>query len=200
MYNEFLQHYENVEDQATQRLHQFENVERTEKALFEELAFCVFAANSSAKMAQKAVSLLKPILHTGDESQYKSAVKGKVRFYNVRSEYLAYNFEYVQKTSLRKMICVDKPRKELLNLKGIGMKEASHFLRNTGHSGYVILDKHIREIAYKLEILETASYESSYENYILKEAKIIEFCETNNLDIDVFDLAAWSYKTGKILK
>ena len=41
------------------------------------------------------------------------------------------------------------------NAKGIGMKEASHFLRNIGFKEYAILDKHIVNCLHESKVFET---------------------------------------------
>lgn len=202
MKDKVLEHYENVREDAEKRLKEFQTVNKQdEEALFEELTFCVFAANSSADMAEKAVRLLKPVLHTGNKQKYVERVQGKVRFHTVRSKYLAENHTYTQKEPLKELIQSKTPRKKLIkNLKGIGMKEASHFLRNTGHRGYAILDKHIRKTGKQISIFEDKTYPNTYTKYVEKEQKMKEWCETHNLNIDVLDLALWSFNTGNIKK
>lgn len=205
MHRELKLHYTNIEPVAKQRLLQFKELRGANNdVLFEELAFCVFAANSSAEMAMKAVELLRPVLHTGDEETYKDAVHGKVRFYNVRSEYLAHNHDVLQRlnNNLHAHLETTKnPRVELRSLfKGIGFKESSHFLRNTGWEGYTILDKHVRNVAHSLGVHSDTAYPDTHRRYVTKEEKIKEYCEENGYDVDIFDLAVWSYKTGKIVK
>lgn len=204
MKDAILTHYHDVKDDAQKRLNQFQAIPETNEALFKELTFCVFAANSSADMAAKAVDLLEPILHTGDADTYKEQVTGNVRFYNVRSEYTAYNYDQLQQLNndLSTHIQQDEqPRQFIQNtFKGIGMKEASHFLRNTGHSGYCILDKHIRTTCHQLNILDNPDYPKNTDDYLDKEQKIRTFCDNHDLDVDIFDLALWSYQTGHIAK
>jgi len=202
MKNNVLEHYNTVKEQAKQRLQTFEKVNKEdEKELFEELTFCIFAANSSADMAEKAVTLLKPVLHTGNEEEYLQKVKGKVRFHTVRSSYLAYNYSVLRETPLTTLIKMPNTRKKLVkNLKGIGMKESSHFLRNTGHKGYAILDKHIRRTGKQIGIFEDTTYPKTIKKYKEKEQKMKTWCDKHNLSIDILDLALWSYNTGSIKK
>lgn len=199
-----LAHYEDVEEAARKRLESFKSCPCSDKAIFKELTYCVFAANSSAAMAEKAVELLEPVIHTGDVDEYKDQVAGKVRFYNVRSEYTAYNhgvingFDKDLHTIIKEQ---DSPRRSVKKLfKGVGMKEASHFLRNIGHSGYCILDKHVRQVMCDIDVLNSTSYPSRPDEYEEAERRIQAFCDANGLDVDVFDLAVWSYKTGRIAK
>lgn len=80
------------------------------------------------------------------------------------------------------------------------MKEASHFLRNTGTKGLCIIDKHVLKVMRELKVIKENEEPSNEEKYKEIEQKIIKYANKNNLDIDILDLAAWSYKTGKIIK
>lgn len=204
MKDDILTHYDDIKNDAEQRLHDFQDKPDDDHTLFKELTFCVFAANSSADMGMKAVELLEPVLHEGDHETYVDAVKGRVRFYNVRSEYTAHNHSA--------LASLNKPLNERIEehhqprvfiketFKGIGWKEASHFLRNTGHTGYCILDKHVRSLTADLDVLKDDEYPQKLSAYKEKEQRIHAFCDDHNLNVDILDLALWSYKTGRILK
>ena len=204
---DFVLHYEKVKPVAERKLSEFSKHKDSEhEALFEEMAFCVFAANSSAKMGLKAVELLKPVLHEGSLEDYRKAVWCKVRFYNKRSEYLYYNRE---KTSVLggdlRALMNDAGTHELRKLivkefKGFGFKEASHFLRNIGHKGLCIIDKHVLNVMKELGVLKSNKPPRNEEEYLELERKIKRFAEKNNFDVDILDLAIWSYKTGEIIK
>ena len=205
MKQEFLKHYESVKEEAKQRIKDFEKFkEASNKELFEELTFCVFAANSSAEMGLTAVQLLRPVLEKGTLEDYKKRVHKKVRFYNKRAEYLYHNREKLKElnTDLKTILKKEPEEKRQFikqNLKGFGMKEASHFLRNTGTKGLCIIDKHVLNVMRELQVIkkEEPKNEKKYKDI---EQKIIRFANKNNLDVDILDLAAWSYKTGKIIK
>ena len=86
------------------------------------------------------------------------------------------------------------------DIKGIGFKEASHFLRNIGYKGYTILDKHIINSLIELGVINKKNLPSNREKYLEIEKKFKKYAEKNNFDIDELDLLIWSEKTGKILK
>ena len=206
MKREFLKHYASVEVEAKQRITDFEKLsEANNEKLFEELTFCVFAANSSAEMGLVAVDLLKPVLEKGTLEEYKERVHKKVRFYNKRAEYLYHNREKLKElnTDLRTIIKKEPEEKRQFiknNFKGFGMKEASHFLRNTGTKGLCIIDKHVLNVMRELKVITKEEEPRNEEKYKDIEQKIIRFANKNKLDVDILDLAAWSYKTGKIIK
>jgi N-glycosylase/DNA lyase len=85
-------------------------------------------------------------------------------------------------------------------VKGIGYKEASHFLRNIGFKGYAILDKHIVNMLFELGVLPTNDKPANRRRYLEIEDKLRDFSKDIGIDMDELDLALWSYKTGVILK
>lgn len=207
MKQEFIKHYKRVEKDAREKLKKFEKLKNASNdELFEELTFCVFAANSSAEMGLLAVNYLKPVLKTGTLDDYKNRVHKKVRFYNKRSEYLHHNKLKLEELNIRLKDVLkekDKHKKRLFvkeNFKGFGLKEASHFLRNTGTKGLCIIDKHVLKVMRELEVIKKNEIVKRDEDYFEIEKKIIKFAKENNLDVDILDLAAWSYITGKIIK
>ena len=86
------------------------------------------------------------------------------------------------------------------DIKGIGYKESSHFLRNIGYRGYVILDKHILQTMHELNIINCPKPPVNRDKYLETENKLIQFSNNHNFNIDELDLLIWSEKTGEILK
>lgn len=177
--------------------------------LFEELCFCILTANTSAEMSAKAIDSIRDILMTGTASEITNRLKGVYRFINKRAYYIAYTREYLKKEvnlELRN-ICNNKQGNELRdffalnkNIKGIGMKEASHFLRNIGFFGFAILDKHIINSLYEFNILNTNKKPKNREEYLAIEERFNKFAKKTGIDIDELDLLLWSRKNGTILK
>ncbi len=86
------------------------------------------------------------------------------------------------------------------DIKGIGFKEASHFLRNIGFSGYAILDKHIMNCLFELKVVDDPKPPVNGKRYLEIEKKLKRYAKRNGFDIDEIDLLLWSEKTGEILK
>jgi N-glycosylase/DNA lyase len=86
------------------------------------------------------------------------------------------------------------------NIKGIGYKEASHFLRNIGFSGYGILDKHILNTLYEFKVINNPKPPSTRDKYLYTEEKLKGLAEILEIHMDELDLLLWSEKTGEILK
>lgn len=200
-------HHKKNRKKIISRLKDFKN-NRTasNKKFLEEMAFCVFAANSSAKMGLKAAELLKDVLEQGSLDDYKNAVYKKVRFYNKRAEYLHHNKEKINsmKKEITKLLNELSHEERRLfvkeNFKGFGMKEASHLLRNLGHEGYCIIDKHILSTLKELDVIKNSTPPKNPDEYLKIEKKLKEFAEKEKINIDELDLAIWSLKTGEIIK
>ena len=85
-------------------------------------------------------------------------------------------------------------------IKGLGYKEASHYLRNIGFSGYAILDKHVLRCLFELKIIDEPKPPNTRSRYLTVEEKLKQFAAGAGIDFDELDLVLWSIKTGEILK
>jgi N-glycosylase/DNA lyase len=85
-------------------------------------------------------------------------------------------------------------------IKGLGYKEASHFLRNVGFKGYAILDKHILRSLCELGIISSPQPPTTRARYLETEDTLRRFAQDVEIDFDELDLVLWSMKTGEILK
>jgi len=85
-------------------------------------------------------------------------------------------------------------------IKGLGYKEASHFLRNIGFKGYAILDKHVLKSMAELKIINDPKPPNTRAKYLNLEDKLREFAAAAEIDFDEMDLVLWSIKTGIVLK
>lgn len=194
------------------RLKEFKEIYESgsEEKLFEELCFCIFTAGASAKMGVTSVEAARDILAEGSLGSLKRKLKGVHRFHNKRPEYVIHTREYLKQEhgfKLRELIFSnDDPigRRDFLaknkNIKGIGYKEASHFLRNIGFSGYCILDKHILVTMHEIGLIKNSKPPGKRDDYLKIEKKLLEFSEQVGIHIDELDLLLWSEKTGEILK
>lgn len=178
--------------------------------LFEELAFCIFTANTSAEMSAKAVDAVRNVLIEGTANDMTRRLEGIYRFNNVRPAYIAHTRDYLKNNfgfKLKDKIQSFRSRRELrdffaLNkdIKGLGYKEASHFLRNIGFKGYAILDKHIINSMHEFGILKTSEKPKNSKEYLKIEQKLMDFSGDIGIDADEMDLLLWSMKNGRILK
>ena len=193
------------------RMNEFESLSNTadDERIFQELVFCILTAGTSAALGISVIEEIKDIILTGDRLEIKNKLKGIYRFYNKRSEYIFHTREFLISSygfKIRKLLDSfnnDIERRDFFalnkDIKGIGFKEASHFLRNIGYKGYAILDKHIIKALVELQIIKENEFPSNRNKYLEIEKKYKIYAEKNSFDIDELDLLIWSEKTGKIL-
>jgi N-glycosylase/DNA lyase len=180
------------------------------ETLFEELTFCIFTAGASARMGLPSIESVRPVLMTGSVQDIKNALAGRHRFPNNRGTYVYETREYLRthcglglRDALRRIKRSDERRDFLAanrSVRGIGYKEASHFLRNVGYRGYAILDKHVLGRLAELNVIETSKPPSTKNRYLAIEEKVKLFADSIGIDFDELDLLLWYTKTGEILK
>ena len=187
-------------------------VEKNDDArLFEELCFCIFTANTSAEMGLKAIDAVRDLLINGTAEEMTKKLKGIYRFNNLRPHYIVHTREYLKNNfdfKLKKKIEELKGNPEELRnffalnpgIKGIGYKEASHFLRNIGFKGYAILDKHIIHSLIEFNVIENFNTPINAKLYPEIEQKMRIFSNGIRIPMDELDLLLWSRRNGKILK
>jgi len=178
--------------------------------IFEEMCFCIFTANTSAEMGARAVDTIRDLIISGNQGEMTKRLRGIYRFINKRPEYIVHtrnylrqeiNFclrdkisSYIDKNELRDYFALSK------GIKGLGMKEASHFLRNIGFRGYAILDKHIINTMYEFGVLKCNTPPKNRHEYLKTEENFRKLSNLLRIDVDELDLLLWSRKNGRILK
>lgn len=196
------------------RLDQFREVWRkgSDAQLWEELVFCIFTAGASAKMGFSAVEAVRPFLLDGQQEEMTLALRnaGAHRFPVERPGYIVVTRNYLREhcdmALRRKLKSFADPiaRRDWLaqekQIKGLGYKEASHFLRNIGIMGHAILDKHVMSCLMDLKVVETSKPPGTRSRYLETEKRLRYFAREIRIDFDELDLVLWSMKTGEILK
>jgi len=194
------------------RLAEFRTVyEKGDRAIFEELCYCILTAGSSAKMGMRTVTALKDILRSGSEKELQQRAQAhRLRFSRLRPSYIYHTREYLDEVcglKLKRLIGSFDSRHERRDffaknkgVKGLGYKEASHFLRNIGFPGYAILDKHILNSLREMGVIGPRMRSTTRAGYLAIEKKLAQFANEIGIDMDHLDLLLWSRKTGEILK
>ncbi len=210
-YGKLKQSYLEKKDLIKARLQEFKDILKKgdDKKIFEELVFCIFTAGASAKMGLKSVDAIKDVLMEGSEDEIYSKLQ-HVHMYPGRANYIVHTREYLKREynfKLKDLITSFQDpieRRDFFaankGIKGLGYKEASHFLRNIGFSGYAILDKHIMRSLYEFGVIDTPKPPSTRKKYIEIENRLKEFAKEIGIDFDELDLLLWSERTGEILK
>jgi N-glycosylase/DNA lyase len=196
------------------RLAEFREVGRdgSDARLWEELVFCIFTAGASARMGFRAIDATRSLLQDGEREEMTFALKeaGAHRFPVERPGYIVVTRNYLRDhcgMALRKKLesfADPIERRDWLarekQIKGLGYKESSHFLRNIGFKGYAILDKHVMSCLMDLKVVETKEPPSTRARYLETEERLKAFAREIKIDFEELDLVLWSMKTGEVLK
>lgn len=186
------------------RMMEFGDVgKKSDKEVFKELCFCLLTANYDAEKAiriQKAVD--DGFLDLPEEDLAKKLRKLGYRFPNIRAKFIAEARKH--KDSLKKTIQsykTDKSLREWLvkNVKGLGFKESSHFLRNIGYTNCAIIDFHIVDILVANKLIKKPKMLTE-KTYLAIEKILKKMADKLNLNLAELDLYLWYLETGKVLK
>jgi N-glycosylase/DNA lyase len=194
-----LKNYNKKKSEIKSRLNDFSN----NKDIFYELCFCLLTPQSSAKRADSCIKELKKLDFLNKEVDPTNILKQKIRFHNNKTKYLleAKNNFKEHKLALKKIKDSTELRDYFVNnVKGYGLKESSHFLRNIGYRDLAILDRHILKNLVKFNIISSLPQSLTTKKYLEIENKFKLFSSKFNIPIDELDLLFWSLETGEIFK
>jgi N-glycosylase/DNA lyase len=173
---------------------------------FYELCFCICTPQSRAAHAllvEKELRLREFLHNPFDPTALLRNPANYIRFHNQKAERLLRIREQFP-VIYEMMLSTDAPaiKREWLvsELKGFGMKEASHYLRNTGHKGLAILDRHILKHLVNCNVFADIPKIGSIKAYLDAESAFLDFSYRVIIPVDELDLLFWSYEAGEIIK
>lgn len=209
---EILDIYSSIKDGIENRLKEFSLVgeNETEENLFSELAFCLLTPQSKAKMCWDSICTLKEkdALINGSEEEVLECLYG-VRFKYKKSKYIVEVRELFKvdgKISVKELIenggTPFEIREWLVkNVKGMGHKEASHFLRNVGKGrDLAILDRHILKNMRLIGVIEKIPDYMPPKKYLELEGILRQFSDEIQIPMDHLDIVLWYKETKEIFK
>jgi N-glycosylase/DNA lyase len=203
--------YQERKEAIQKRLAEFRQVMQwKDEEVFGELCFCLLTPQSSAKVCWAAVTALKQktLLLKGQPAELEPYLRS-VRFSDSKAKYIveARNmFSNDGKIQLKSRISSFYNPFELRewlvdNVKGLGYKEASHFLRNIGlGEGFAILDRHILRNLNNLRVITEIPVTITKKRYLEIEEKLRRFATEIGIPMADLDLLFWSKETGWIFK
>ena len=182
------------------RIKEFQ-LKRTESAdeIFKELCFCILTANFNAERSIKIQEEIGDGFLRMTEKQIARKLKDLGhRFPNTRAKYIV---EARKRKNLIIKILNQSNEQEIRewlvkNIKGIGYKEASHFLRNIGFENVGIIDFHIIDLLVRFGLIK----KFGKKKYLETEKILKKLSEKLNISLARLDLYLWYVETGKILK
>ena len=186
------------------RLDEFSQIPPSE--YFYELVYCLLTPQSSAENAGRVVELLRELDFMHSPIDPEPCLRRKdfyIRFHKTKAKHLMRVRE--QFHILAPPLQNGRPGGELRewlveNVRGLGWKEASHFLRNIGYRNLAILDRHILRNLIRLGIIRRLPKSLTPKRYRAIENKFRIFAGQIRIPMDELDLLFWSMETGKILK
>ena len=210
--NELEQIYKIRKNDIASRLKEFERCRshKSDEEIFCELTFCLLTPQSKAKSCWSAIEAIRDgaLLLNGTVEQIKKRLHS-VRFHNKKAQYIADARELfmrggriVIKPFLEQFEDIHECREWLVkNIKGLGYKEAGHFLRNVGlGENIAILDRHILRNLEMLGVIDKIPKSLSRATYMQIEKDMADFAEQINIPLAHLDLLFWSKETGEIFK
>ena len=203
--------YQTRRDDIRKRLEEFRQVlDSSDEEVFGELSFCLLTPQSSAKTCWDAVLKMKEanVLLTGNAKEIEPYLK-QVRFGDSKARYIvearqtfADNGKLQVKSRIRSFYNPYELREWLVeNVKGLGYKEASHFMRNIGFGEELaILDRHILRNLAMLKVIPEVPATITKKRYLEMEEKLRAFSKNIGIPMAELDLLFWSKETGWIFK
>ncbi|MCX6134994.1 MAG: hypothetical protein NTU47_14370 [Ignavibacteriales bacterium] len=174
---------------------------------FYEMAYCLMTPQTSAESAGKVVEVLQRLSFHSKPVEPEPILRNRatyIRFHRTKSQHLLRlkdDFPVVLE-----FLSSNAPASELRewlvkNVKGLGYKEATHFLRNVGRNGgLAILDRHILRNLKRYGAIRSLPKTLSRKHYLSIERQFMRFADRIGIPLDELDLLFWSMETGVIRK
>jgi len=209
---QLLEQYDKRKDEIRRRLFEFRQMmNEGNERVFAELAFCICTPQSKATAAWNAINSLmnNGLLYRGSAEELGGFMNA-VRFGKNKAKYIVdarKKFTVDGKLQIKEFLQSFIDPLELRewlkeNVKGLGMKESSHFIRNIGLSEnqLAILDVHVLKNLKECGVLERIPKNLTEKEYLKVEGKMKEFSKQVGISMDELDMLLWSKETGMIFK
>ena len=192
-----------IGEKINKRINEFKNINvKDNNELFKELCFCILTANYNAEKTIKIQNEIGECFIKDNKDELSKKLKNYGhRFPNTRAEYIQESLKCKDKLNEVIQSHDKKAIREWIvkNVKGLGYKEASHFLRNIGFDDYAIIDFHIIDILTEYNFIKRPKTLTK-NKYLEIENTLKTLAKKANLTLAELDLYLWYMETGKILK
>jgi len=176
-------------------------------SVMKELIFCLLTPQSKAESCWNAVQRIfeqKQECNNLSEGKIKELLRG-VRFRNNKSKYVkeaCKKFDEIYEAIKKQDSDPFMLRRWLVkHVKGMGCKEASHFLRNIGKGQELaILDRHVLNVLKEQNLIPGIPSSLSCKEYERIEQIMKHFAETINIPMHHLDFVFWMVNTQRIFK
>lgn len=193
-----------IKKKIDSRLKEFKEAgEKTNDEIFNEMCFCILTANYSAEggiRMQKAIG--NGFLELPEQGLAKKLTELGHRYPQLRAKFIseARKHHGSLKETIQSFGSEENAREWVVNnVKGLGYKEASHFLRNIGFENLAIIDFHIIDILEKHGLIKRPKT-LTRRKYLEIENVLKKIAEKLGMNLAELDLYLWYSETGKVLK
>ena len=195
-----------IKQTVDSRMNEFSEMgKKSNEELFKELCFCLMTANFSATGGIKIQNAIgNEFASMPEEELAKQLAQLGHRFPNMRASFIVEARKH--KNNIKKVLesfSLDSERRGWFaeNVKGLGMKESSHFLRNIGFKNVAIIDFHIVDLLSRFGLIEKPKNKSlTPKKYLEIENVLRVLAKETKTSLGELDLYLWYDETGKILK
>ena len=172
---------------------------KNRKQAFNELCFCLLTANFNA---ERSIEMQRRMgdgfCNLPENTLAKKLKELGHRYPNARANYIVEAKRH-QLTEMNGKTEEEAREWLVKNVKGLGMKEASHFLRNIGYKNLAIIDFHILDLLVREKIIEKPKTLTK-KKYLEIEDELRTIANQSRLTLAELDLYLWYMETGKVLK
>ncbi len=194
----------NIKKTIDTRLTEFRGLGKSPNGnIFSELCFCLLTANYSAEGGMRIQNSIGDGFCSLSENDLSTKLRQLGhRFPNKRAEFISEARKH--KEGIGEKIHSFPGEKDARNwlaenVKGLGYKESSHFLRNIGFENVAIIDFHIVDLLVKEKLIERPKTLTK-KKYIEIEKVLEDIAKNADMNLAELDLYLWYIETGKILK
>lgn len=172
-----------------------------------ELIFCLCTPQSNAKRAwESTLEIMDKRLYSSIPKMAKLLGEKGVRFKNNKAVAIyeanknfknIFSFVHSHRSEEQRVL-----RNSLSELvKGYGLKESSHFLRNIGHGNDIcILDRHIMRCLVEYDVISEIPQTLTKKTYLSIEQQMLAFSKQIKISPDDLDFVFWYHQNGEIFK
>ncbi|MEM4637859.1 MAG: N-glycosylase/DNA lyase [Candidatus Woesearchaeota archaeon] len=199
-HKKLLSEYDKKKNDIKNRLKEFSE-KNSEKERFIELCFCICTPQSQAKKVAEIINLENfDFLISSSQKDLEEKLRTKTRFHKNKAKYIISARKHIKHISFLQSDTIEAREWLVKNIKGLGYKEASHFLRNIGYRNLCIIDRHVINLMNEAKVFKSKIPPKNTKEYLDMELKIKNFAKKLNIDVDELDLLLWSMRTGFIFK
>lgn len=202
IHNKIRSEHKKKSSSIKRRLKEFAGNKRlSPEEKFVELCFCICTPQSQAKKVAEVIhNDNADLLMKAPQEKLENELRSKTRFYKNKARYIVHARGHMHNISNLPVSAVHAREWLVSNIKGLGYKEASHFLRNIGYGDICIIDRHVITIMHEAGVFKKNEPPKNVKEYLLMEQKVKDFAKQLKIDVDELDLLMWSMRTGFVFK